>query len=152
MPDLVDAAKTYKEVNDKTIKTLSEAMKQHPVAIIPVSELMKISQYVERTCCRLPDTDDLVKDIAAKLEKMIVPIVRQEVKEALGVVDFTVKHEHAHTTMKDLRDVVDNKTRRLVRGLIVANVILILIIGGILRYPNLFEKISSWENNLTKIF
>ena len=41
-------------------------MKQHPQAIIPISELMKISQYVGQTQSLLPDTDDLVNAIAKK--------------------------------------------------------------------------------------
>ena len=71
IPELVESVDQYREINDKTIKTLAEAMKQHPQAIIPISELMKISQYVAQTQCRLPDTDDLVNAIAKKWRQLL---------------------------------------------------------------------------------
>lgn len=141
IPELVESVDQYREINDKTIKTLAEAMKQHPQAIIPVSELMKISQYVAQTQCRLPDTDDLVNAIAKKMETAIVPLVRDEMRRAFGITEYTVKHEHAHTTLKDLKEVVDNRTRKLIRWLIVMNVILVLIIVVVLCFPEVLELI-----------
>ena len=85
IPELVEAVNQYREINDKTIKTLAEAMKQHPQAIIPISELMKISQYVGQTQCLLPDTDDLVNAIAKNMEIAIVPIVRDEMRRAFVI-------------------------------------------------------------------
>ena len=39
VPDLVAAARTYKDVNDKAINTISTAVKQQPKAIIPDSDI-----------------------------------------------------------------------------------------------------------------
>lgn len=75
------------------------------------------------------------------METAIVPIVRDEMRRAFGITEYTIKHEHAHTTLKDLREVVDKKTGKLIRGLIVINIILVLIVVGILRFPYVLEWI-----------
>ena len=73
------------------------------------------------------------------MEIAIVPIVRDEMRRAFGITEYTVKH--AHTTLKDLREVVDKKTGKFIRGLIVINIILVLIVVGILRFPYVLEWI-----------
>ena len=49
VPDLVEAARTYKEVNDKAINTISTAVKQQPKAIIPDSEMEKLKNNISQT-------------------------------------------------------------------------------------------------------
>lgn len=129
IPDLVETAKKYKEINEENIRVLTEAVMRHPPAIVPSTELTKICNYVARTPCLLPDTDDLVKAIAGKIETAIIPLVRKEMRRAFGITEYTVKHEHAHTTLKDLKGVADKKTKKLVKGLIVTNLILLMFCG-----------------------
>ena len=92
VPDLVEAAKTYKETNDKTVSTLSTAIKERPKAVIPQKEVEKVTAAVKLTPCALPDTGDFLKAIAALLR----PIIHQEVKEAVGATKIKIQHEHRH--------------------------------------------------------
>lgn len=92
VPDLVEAAKTYKESNEKTITTMATAIKKRPEAVIPQAEVNKVTEAVKATPCALPDTEKLVNKIA----NIIRPIIIQEVKEAVGATKINLKHEHTH--------------------------------------------------------
>lgn len=92
IPELVEAAKTYKESNEKTISTMSMAIKKRPEAEIPQKEVEKVTDAVKATPCALPDTDDFLKAIAG----MMRPIIHQEVKEAVGATKIKIQHEHTH--------------------------------------------------------
>lgn len=92
IPELVEAAKTYKASNEKTISTMSMAIKKRPEAEIPQKEVEKVTDAVKATPCALPDTDDFLKAIAALLR----PIIHQEVKEAVGATKIKIQHEHRH--------------------------------------------------------
>ena len=83
IPELVEAAKTYKASNEKTISTMSMAIKKRPEAEIPQKEVEKVTNAVKATPCALPDTDDFLKAIAG----MMRPIIHQEVKEAVGATN-----------------------------------------------------------------
>ena len=48
-PDLVEAARTYKDVNDRAINTISTAVKQQPKAIIPDSEMTRLKNNISQT-------------------------------------------------------------------------------------------------------
>ena len=92
IPELVEAAKTYKASNEKTISTMSMAIKKRPEAEIPQKEVEKVTDAVKATPCALPDTDDFLKAIAG----MMRPIIHQEVKEAVGATKIKIQHEHRH--------------------------------------------------------
>ena len=49
MPELVEAAKTYKESNEKTISIMSTAIKKRPEAVIPQKEVDKVTDAVGAT-------------------------------------------------------------------------------------------------------
>ena len=49
MPELVEAAKTYKESNEKTISIMSTAIKKRPEAVIPQKEVDKVTEAVSAT-------------------------------------------------------------------------------------------------------
>ena len=95
-PDLVEAARTYKETNDKAINTISNAVKQQPKAIIPDSEMTKLKNNISQTQCALPDTEEFTKELADQVYKIIAPSVRAEIKSAVGATDITINHEHKH--------------------------------------------------------
>ena len=92
IPELVEAAKTYKASNEKTISTMSMAIKKRPEAEIPQKEVEKVTNAVKATPCALPDTDDFLKVIAG----MMRPIIHQEVKEAAGATKIKIQHDHRH--------------------------------------------------------
>ena len=54
VPELVEAAKTYKESNEKTISIMSTAIKKRPEAVIPQKEVDKVTDAVKATPCALP--------------------------------------------------------------------------------------------------
>ena len=95
-PDLVEAARTYKETNDKAITTISNAVKQQPKAIIPDSEMTKLKNNISQTQCALPDTEEFTKELADQVYKIIAPSIRAEIKSAVGATDITINHEHKH--------------------------------------------------------
>ena len=95
-PDLVEAARTYKETNDKAINTISNAVKQQPKAIIPDSEMTKLKNNISQTQCALPDTEEFTKELADQVYKIIAPSIRTEIKSAVGATDITINHEHEH--------------------------------------------------------
>ena len=95
-PDLVEAARTYKEVNDKAINTISTAVKQQPKAIIPDSEMTRLKNNISQTPCALSETDEFTKALADQVYKIIAPVIRSEIKSAVGATDITVNHEHKH--------------------------------------------------------
>ena len=95
-PDLVEAARTYKETNDKAINTISNAVKQQPKAIIPDSEMTKLKNNISQTQCALPDTEEFTKELADQVYKIIAPSIRAEIKSAVGATDITINHEHKH--------------------------------------------------------
>ena len=95
-PDLVEAARTYKETNDKAINTISNAVKQQPKAIIPDSEMTKLKNNISQTQCALPDTEEFSKELADQVYKIIAPSIRTEIKSAVGATDITINHEHKH--------------------------------------------------------
>lgn len=92
VPELVEAAKTYKESNEKTITTMATAIKKRPEAVIPQTEVEKVTKAVKATPCALPETEKLVTEIS----KIIRPIILQEVKEAVGATKINLQHEHTH--------------------------------------------------------
>lgn len=49
MPELVEAAKTYKESNEKTISIMSTAIKKRPEAVIPQKEVDKVTDAAGAT-------------------------------------------------------------------------------------------------------
>ncbi len=79
VPDLVEAARTYKEVKDKAINTISIAVKKQPEAIIPDSEMKKLKNSISQTQCAFPGADEFTKKLADQVYKIIA-----------------LKHEHTH--------------------------------------------------------
>ena len=129
IPELVEAAKTYKASNEKTISTMSMAIKKRPEAEIPQKEVEKVTDAVKATPCALPDTDDFLKAIAG----MMRPIIHQEVKEAVGATKIKVQHEHTqrHYSYSASFDMVNDTAKKWIIGLAMSTLILVatLVIG-----------------------
>lgn len=129
IPELVEAAKTYKASNEKTISTMSMAIKKRPEAEIPQKEVEKVTNAVKATPCALPDTDDFLKAIAG----MMRPIIQHEVKEAVGATKIKVQHEHTHRhySYSASFDMINDTAKKWIIGLAMSTLILAatLVIG-----------------------
>ena len=129
IPELVEAAKTYKASNEKTISTMSMAIKKRPEAEIPQKEVEKVTDAVKATPCALPDTDDFLKVIAG----MMRPIIQHEVKEAVGATKIKVQHEHTHMhySYSASFDMINDTAKKWIIGLAMSTLILAatLVIG-----------------------
>ena len=119
VPDLVEAARTYKEVNDKAINTISTAVKQQPKAIIPDSEMEKLKNNSSQTPCALPETDEFTKALVDQVYKIIAPVIRSEIKSAVGATDITINHEHTHRhhSIAGFWNIVNDVAKKWIIGL-----------------------------------
>lgn len=125
LPDLVDAAKTYKETNDKTVSTLSTAIKERPKAIIPESEMSRLKCSILQTPCALPDTDGVAAQIVEYVRECMPAIVREEVKKALAETKVTMIHRHEHYSIGSLWNIVNDVTKRWIVALGISVVLLL---------------------------
>lgn len=125
LPDLVDAAKTYKETNDKTVSTLSTAIKERPKAIIPESEMSRLKCNILQTPCALPDTDGVAAQIVEYVRECMPAIVQAEVKKALGETKVTMIHRHEHYSIGSLWNIVNDVTKRWIVALGISVVLLL---------------------------
>lgn len=130
IPELVEAAKTYKASNEKTISTMSMAIKKRPEAEIPQKEVEKVTNAVKATPCALPDTDDFLKAIAG----MMRPIIHQEVKEAVGATKIKIQHEHRHDhySYSASWSMVKDTAKKLIIGLAISTLILTVTLVAVL--------------------
>lgn len=130
IPELVEAAKTYKASNEKTISTMSMAIKKRPEAEIPQKEVEKVTDAVKATPCALPDTDDFLKAIAG----MMRPIIHQEVKEAVGATKIKIQHEHRHDhySYSASWSMVKDTAKKLIIGLAISTLILMVTLVAVL--------------------
>lgn len=130
IPELVEAAKTYKASNEKTISTMSMAIKKRPEAEIPQKEVEKVTNAVKATPCALPDTDDFLKVIAG----MMRPIIHQEVKEAVGATKIKIQHEHRHDhySYSASWSMVKDTAKKLIIGLAMSTLILTVTLVAVL--------------------
>ena len=130
IPELVEAAKTYKESNEKIVSTMSTAIKTRPEAVIPQNEVEKVTDAVKATPCALPDTGDFLKAIAALLR----PIIHQEVKEAVGATKIKIQHEHRHDhySYSASWSMVKDTAKKLIIGLAISTLILTVTLVAVL--------------------
>ena len=132
VPELVEAAKTFKETSGHIISSVADAIQKHPQAEIPDSELQKIAA----TPCAPPKMDSVVKDFAYKVVGIIEPIIKDKVNEALKSAEVTVQHTHSYCFERDLKDVADTRLmkRCLIFGLTTVVLALILAIIAIAHF------------------
>ena len=141
VPDLVEAARTYKEVNDKAINTISIAVKKQPEAIIPDSEMKKLKNSISQTQCALPDADEFTKELADQVYKIIAPSIRSEIKSSVGATDITLKHEHTHRhySYSASFDMINDTAKKWIIGLSISVVVLFGIIAYGIHYMRTSE-------------
>ena len=136
VPDLVEAARTYKDVNDKAINTISTAVKQQPKAIIPDSEMEKLKNNISQTPCALPETDEFTKALVDQVYKIIAPVIRSEIKSAVGATDITINHEHTHRhhSIAGFWNIVNDVAKKWIIGLGIFSVVSIGALAYCIHY------------------
>ena len=131
IPNLINAAQTYKATSDHIITTLAEAVKKRPQAILPAEELEKIKEVIKTTPCAKPDitliSRELARRISGDIADAIKPAVRNAASEALKGASVLV--EHSHVIERNLKDVADKKMKKTNRILWGVIIILVLTIG-----------------------
>ena len=131
IPNLINAAQTYKATSDRIITTLAEAVKKRPQAILPAEELEKMKEVIKTTPCAKPDINlisrELARRISGDVADAIKPAVRNAASEALKGASVLV--EHSHVIERNLKDVADKKMKKTNRILWGVIIILVLTIG-----------------------
>ena len=131
IPNLINAAQTYKATSDRIITTLAEAVKKRPQAILPAEELEKMKEVIKTTPCAKPDitliSRELARRISGDVADAIKPAVRNAASEALKGASVLV--EHSHVIERNLKDVADKKMKKTNRILWGVIIILVLTIG-----------------------
>ena len=131
IPNLINAAQTYKATSDRIITTLAEAVKKRPQAILPAEELEKMKEVIKTTPCAKPDIAPISRELARRISgdvaDAIKPAVRNAASEALKGASVLV--EHSHVIERNLKDVADKKMKKTNRILWGVIIILVLTIG-----------------------
>lgn len=91
VPDLIDAAQTYKETNEKTVRALSSAIKQKPMAEVPQSEIAKLISQISQTKCAMPDAGELTDAIVKNITQIMTPIIQETVKDTIASMRIRLK-------------------------------------------------------------
>lgn len=131
IPNLINAAQTYKATSDRIITTLAEAVKKRPQAILPAEELEKMKEVIKTTPCAKPDitliSRELARRISGDVADAIKPAVRNAAVEALKGASVSV--EHSHVIERNLRNIADERMKKKVFILWLVIVVLLGVIG-----------------------
>ena len=130
IPDLIKAAETYKETSNRIVSSLANAVKQHPQAVIPESELKKLQQAIATTRCAMPEMSSFSKELARRLSSdtanAMGPIIKEKAESALKGASVTV--EHSHVIERNLRNIIDEKTKNYI---FILWIVIIVLLGVI---------------------
>lgn len=130
IPNLINAAQTYKATSDRIITTLAEAVKKRPQAILPAEELEKMKEVIKTTPCAKPDINLISRELARRIyddvAAAVKPAVRNAAIEALKAESVTV--EHSHVIERNLRSIVEEKIKKKVR---ILWLIIVALLGAI---------------------
>ena len=131
IPDLIKAAETYKETSNRIVSSLANAVKQHPQAVIPESEIQKLEQAIATTRCAMPEMSSFSKELARRLSSdtanAMGPIIKEKATAALKGASVTV--EHSHVIERNLKSIVDEKMKNYIFILWIVIIFLLGVIG-----------------------
>lgn len=106
IPTLIKAAETFKETSNHIVATLAKAVKRHPQAVIPDSEVEKLRKVNSTTPCASPDMAYISKEIARQITRDVAnnltPHIKRVAAEALKDASVTV--EYFHYIERNLRE------------------------------------------------
>lgn len=130
VPDLIDAAQTYKETNEKTVRALSSAIKQKPMAEVPQSEIAKLISQISQTKCAMPDAGELTDAIVKNITQIMTPIIQETLMDTIASMKIRLKHEHTHNhySIGDLWKLVEEKSKKWILSL---GLMVFLLLAGL---------------------
>lgn len=152
IPNLINAAQTYKATSDRIITTLAEAVKKRPQAILPAEELEKIKEVIKTTPCAKPDINLISRELARRIyddvAAAVKPAVRNAAIEALKAESVTV--EHSHVIERNLRSIVEEKMKKKVR---ILWIIIIVLFGAIgISAISFFNSETHWGQEFYELY
>ena len=152
IPNLINAAQTYKATSDRIITTLAEAVKKRPQAILPAEELEKIKKAIQETRCAQPDITLISRELARRISEdvsdAIKPALRTAAAEALRAESVNV--EHSHVIERNLWSIVDEKMKKKVR---ILWIIIIVLFGAIgISAISFFNSETHWGQEFYELY
>lgn len=128
IPNLINAAQTYKATSDRIITTLAEAVKKRPQAVLPAEELEKMKEVIKTTPCAKPDITLISRELARRISGDVADAIKLTVRNAAteALKGASVSVEHSHVIERGLKEVVDKKMKKT--NLILWGVIIILVL------------------------
>lgn len=131
IPNLINAAQTYKATSDRIITTLAEAVKKRPQAVLPTEELEKMKEVIKTTPCAKPDITLISRELARRIYDDVAVAVKPAVRNAaIGALKgASVSVEHSHYVDRNLKDIVDKKVKKKISILWIVIFILLGMIG-----------------------
>ena len=152
IPVLIKAAETFKETSNHIVATLAEAVKQHPQAVIPDSEIEKLRKAITTTPCASPDIAYISKEIAQRIARDVADILTPHIKRvtAEALKDASVTVEHSHYIERNLRDIVDKKMKKKV--FVLWGVIIFLLMGIGITTLSYFNGETYWGKQFYDVY
>jgi len=139
----LQAANTYKTLNDKTVEKVTDALKDRPAAYVPDTELRKIGNI------RLaaPDLTEQAEPFASKVATYLGPSVQKAVDNYLENKKFKLTHEHV--TMGQMWQYAEDAAKKRIIILSIAVGVLIAgLTGAGIAY---FNSWVHWGYRLEKV-
>ena len=153
VPELVDAAKAIIEQNEKTNTIYAKALAHRAQAEIPDEEVQKVvhsvADVVHRTRCAAPDVKESGELIAQSVIESVQGTVEHAVRETIRNTPITLEHHHTHMTALGLIHMAEEKTRGLVKLVVVTLCVLIVGIGAAIY--SYYQSDSYWARQYYEV-
>ena len=101
--------------------------------------MTRLKNNISQTPCALPETDEFTKALADQVYKIIAPVIRSEIKSAVGATDITIKHDHTHNhySLAGFWKIVNDTAKKWIIGLALSTLILAAtLITGVVHLMN----------------
>ena len=87
--------------------------------------MTRLKNNISQTPCALPETDEFTKALADQVYKIIAPVIRSEIKSAVGATDITIKHDHTHNhySLAGFWKIVNDTAKKWIIGLGIFSVV-----------------------------
>lgn len=134
VPNLVETTKKVVECNAAFMKQNSDLLTKRMDAVIPASEVSKLTDAVSHTPCAQPDLSGVAPAIAKDVASLLASNLRQTtsdcIHKAFEDTPVKVEHIHTHTTLGHLTRMAEGTIRSWLIGLACVCGILICFIAG----------------------
>ena len=87
--------------------------------------MTRLKNNISQTPCALSETDEFTKALADQVYKIIAPVIRSEIKSAVGATDITIKHDHTHNhySLAGFWKIVNDTAKKWIIGLGIFSVV-----------------------------